>query len=206
MKLKLAKKLIIVTCFLAIIVAGGTQALGFPSSNTECGDCHTNTGVLTLISNATGTVDATVGVPFSLTFNGANGVSDMKIVSDWADNDQFLFSIMQVEDDSTGDSDTDPGEISAVVEITPVAAGTFTIKVWVAAAGQLSASTEVSVEVQENTDTTFTTPTTPTTSTNTVDPEQERIELWRFLMYTLNPIVAVMLLIFGVVMCKRTQR
>ncbi|MFW9918988.1 MAG: hypothetical protein ACFFED_05265 [Candidatus Thorarchaeota archaeon] len=205
MKPKLAKKLLLVTCFLAIIVAGGTQALGFPTSNTECGDCHTNQSVLTLSSNATGTVDATVGVPFTLIFDGGNGVADLKIVSAWADNDQFLFSLTQVEDDGTGDDDSNPGEISAEISITPLAAGTFTIKVWVAAGEQLSASVEVSITVEENTDTTFTPPTS-TTTTTTVDPEQERVELWTFLMYTLNPIVAVMLVIFGVVMCKRTQR
>lgn len=201
MKPKLVKKLLLVTCFLAIIVAGGTQALGFPTSNTECGDCHTNQSVLTLSSNATGTVDATVGVPFTLVFDAENGAEHLKIVSAWENNDQFIFSITEVEDDGTGDSNSNEGEITTEITVTPIADGTFTIKVWVAAGGELSANTEVTVDVAENT--TFT---PPTTTTPTVDPEQARVELWTFLMYTLNPIVAILLLIFGVVMCKRTER
>ncbi len=201
MKPKLVKKLLLVTCFMAIIVAGGTQALGFPTSNTECGDCHTNQSVLTLSSNATGTVDATVGVPFTLVFDAENGAEHLKIVSAWENNDQFIFSITEVEDDGTGDSNSNEGEITTEITVTPIADGTFTIKVWVAAGGELSANTEVTVDVAENT--TFT---PPTTTTPTVDPEQARVELWTFLMYTLNPIVAILLLIFGVVMCKRTER
>jgi len=201
LKPKLVKKLLLVTCFLAIIVAGGTQALGFPTSNTECGDCHTNQSVLTLSSNATGTVDATVGVPFTLVFDAENGAEHLKIVSAWENNDQFIFSITEVEDDGTGDSNSNEGEITTEITVTPIADGTFTIKVWVAAGGELSANTEVTVDVAENT--TFT---PPTTTTPTVDPEQARVELWTFLMYTLNPIVAILLLIFGVVMCKRTER
>ncbi len=206
MKANVAKKLFIVTCFLAILVAGGTQALGFPTSNSECNSCHTNEGVLTLTTNATGTVDATQGVPFTLVFDGSNGVEHLKIVSDWADNAQFTFSIMDVADDGSGDADAVEGEMSVSVTVTPLTAGDYTIRVYVAAGGALSARADVTVSVQENTDTTFTTPTTPTTSTDTTDPEEARIELWTFLMYTLNPIVAVMLVIFGIVMLKRTQR
>jgi len=161
---------------------------------------------LTLTTNATGTVDATQGVPFTLVFDGSNGVEHLKIVSDWADNAQFTFSIMDVADDGSGDADAVEGEMSVSVTVTPLTAGDYTIRVYVAAGGALSARADVTVSVQENTDTTFTTPTTPTTSTDTTDPEEARIELWTFLMYTLNPIVAVMLVIFGIVMLKRTQR
>ncbi len=45
-----------------ILAAGASMTLAFPSSSSECGNsgCH-DTSSLTLTSNATGTVNATVG-------------------------------------------------------------------------------------------------------------------------------------------------
>ncbi|MFW9907593.1 MAG: hypothetical protein ACFFEF_03385, partial [Candidatus Thorarchaeota archaeon] len=60
MKLKLAKRVLLVTGFLALFVASASMALAYPAQNAQCADCHTNTSVLTLASNATGTVDAMV--------------------------------------------------------------------------------------------------------------------------------------------------
>ena len=203
MKMKLAKRLFLVTCFLALFVASASFALAFPSNDNACDSCHTTTDVLTLTSNATGTVDATVGVPFALDLDASNGVGYLKIVSAWSNNDQFSFAVLEVEDDSSDDTDSAAGEIALVLEITPLATGTHTIEIWVAAASQLSANLLVTVEVVENTDTTITTTTTTTTTPTviTTDP----VETWTTLMYLFNASAAVMLIIFAVVMMKRTK-
>ncbi len=202
LKMKLAKRLFLVTCFLALFVASASFALAFPSNDNACDTCHTTTDVLTLTSNATGTVDATVGVPFDLDLDASNGVGYLKIVSAWSNNDQFSFSVSEVEDDSSDDTDSAAGEIALVLTITPLAAGTHTIEIWVAAASQLSANLLVTVEVAENTDTTITTPTTTTTPT---EPTTDPVETWTTLMYLFNAIAAVMLIVFAVIMIKRTK-
>ncbi len=201
MKMKLAKRLFLVTCFLALFVASASFALAFPSNDNACDSCHTTTDVLTLTSNATGTVDATVGVPFALDLDASNGVGYLKIVSAWSNNDQFSFAVLEVEDDSSDDTDSAAGEIALVLEITPLAVGTHTIEIWVASASQLSANLLVTVEVVENTDTTTTTTTTTTPTEPTTDP----VETWTTLMYLFNAIAAVMLIIFAVIMIKRTK-
>ncbi|MDF1538920.1 MAG: hypothetical protein P1Q69_08455 [Candidatus Thorarchaeota archaeon] len=202
MKAILSKKILLVTCFLTLVVAGASSALAFPSNNTNCDGCHITTDVLTLTSNATGTVDATVGVPFVLSLNAADGVELLKIVSALENNDQFTFSLSEVEDNGDDDASTDAGVVNVDVTVTPLAAGTFTIRIWVAAPSQLSKSLDISVDVSENTDTTFTPTPTPTTPTETTtDP----IETWRTMMYLLNPIVAVMLIVFAFVIFKRSK-
>lgn len=202
MKTKIAKRVLLVTCFLALFVAGASSALAFPSNNNNCDGCHTNTDVLTLTSNATGTVDAIVGVPFVLTLDGADGVELLKIVSGLENNDQFTFSVEAVEDNSANDGDTATGVISVDVTITPLAAGTYTIRFWVASSSQLSKSLDVSVDVVENTDTTFTPTPTPTT---TPEPTTNPVETWTTLMYLFNAVTAVLLVVFAIVMLKRTN-
>lgn len=204
MKTKALKKVLIVTCFLALIAAGATTALGFPTSDTECGNsgCHDTQDVLTISSNATGTVEATLGVPFILVVDASNGANTIKIVSDWANNDQFTFSSTQVEDDDTDDIDTDSGQISAEVSITPNAVGSHTIRIWVAAGGDLARSLDVTVDVEENTDTTFTPTPTPTTPT---EPTTDPVETWTTLMYLFNAITAVVLVVLAIIMLKRTK-
>jgi len=205
MKLKLVKRVLLVTSFLALFVASASMALAFPSQTNECDQCHTNTSVLTLTSNATGTVDATAGVPFVLQLDASNGADIIKIVSDWENNDQFLFSVMQIDDGSGDDGDAGTGEITVDLTVTPLSQGTYTILVFTAAASQLSARLEVTVNVAENTDTTLTTTTTPTTGTSPTEPTTDPVETWTMLMYLFNGIAVVVLVVFAIIMLKRTN-
>jgi hypothetical protein len=204
MKLKVVKRVLLVTCFLALFVASASMALAFPSNNNQCDGCHTNTSVLTLTSNATGTVDSTVGIPFVLEVDASNGAEMIKLVSEWENNDQFTFSVMEIEDESGDDTDAAVGEILVEITITPLAAGTFTIQLWTAAATQLSAELLVTVNVAENTDTTI--PTTPTTPTTPTAPTTDPVETWTTMMYLFNAVTAVVLVVLAIVMLKRTSR
>lgn len=208
MKKKLVKTLLIVTCLLTVFVAGGTYALAHPSYDQECDVCHTDTSVLTLTSNATGTVSAMVGVPFTLVLTAGNGAEAMKIVSTWANNDQFTFSETLVEDGQSGDTNAASGEITADVTVTPVAAGSYTIRVWTATGpGLLSKSLDVAVDVAQNTATTLPTTTTTTTTTPTTSTGPTNvIEQWQFDLVSFNIIAAVVLLVLGAVICKRAGR
>lgn len=211
MKKRLVKILLIVTCLLTIFVAGGTYALAHPSYDQECDLCHTNTSVLTLTSNATGTVSAMVGVPFTLELTAGNGAEAMKIVSTWANNNQFTFNSADtylVEDGQSGDTNSASGEITADVTVTPVAAGTFTIRVWTAAAGQLSKSVDVAVDVAQNTATTLPTTTTTTGSTTTTTSTEptNAIGQWTYDLISFNVIAFAVLLVLGAVICKRAGR
>ncbi|MHA1907643.1 MAG: hypothetical protein ACW98Y_10150 [Candidatus Thorarchaeota archaeon] len=203
MKLKVVKRVLLVTGFLALFVASASMALAFPSNNNPCDQCHTTTDILTIVSNATGTVDATAGVPFVLEVDASNGAELIKIVSDWSNNDQFTFSVMEIEDESGDDTDAAIGEITVELTVSTTAVGTHTIEIWTAAATQLSAQLTVTVDVTENTDTTLpTTTTTPTTPTETTtDP----VETFTTMMYLFNAVTAVLLIVFAIVMLKRTN-
>ena len=76
-----------------LLAAGAFSVTAFPTQTYPCGDCHSTTGVLILTSNATGTVDATVGVPFTLMlsqtgYSGGDGKVAIAIKYGWADNVQ----------------------------------------------------------------------------------------------------------------------
>ena len=194
MKLKVVKRAILVTSFLALFIASASMALAFPSNNNPCDQCHDTTDVLTLTSNATGTVDATQDVSFVLQVDASNGAEMIKIVSDWSDNDQFLFSVMEIDDEDANDTDSAIGEITAEIAITPLSGGTYTIEIWTAAAGELSATVQVTVDVSGDT------PTTPT------GPTTDPVETWTTLMYLFNAVTAVLMVVFAIIMIKRTKR
>lgn len=204
MKAKLAKRVLLVTCFLALLIAGASTALAFPSNDSNCDTCHTTTDVLTLTSNATGTVDASYGVPFVLSLDGADGVDILKIVSGLENNVNFTFSVSEIDDNSDDDTNTDAGAISVDVTVTPLSVGTFTIRIWAAASSQLSKSLDITVDVAENTDTTFTPPTT-TTPTSPTETTTDPVETWQTLMWLFNAIAAVMLVVFAFVIIKRSK-
>ncbi len=153
-----ARLLIILTLISTIFIAA-PFAVSFPSQTLECSDCHTSSGALDLLSNATGTVQAVSGVPFILYFDAA-GSGALSIQSGWANNSQFSFSTQLVEDNSGDDLNTNADEIEASITITPLSEGTFTIRIWSAAAGALAISLDVSINVSQNTGTVPTT--TPT--------------------------------------------
>ncbi len=193
MKLKVVKRAILVTSFLTLLVASASMALAFPSNNNPCSQCHDTTDVLTLTSNATGTVDATQDVSFVLQVDASNGAEMIKIVSDWSNNDQFSFSVMEIDDEDANDTDSAIGEITVEITITPLSGGTHTIEIWTAAAGELSATVQISVDVAGDTPTT---PTAPTT-----DPT----ETWTTMMYLFNAVTVVVLIVFAIIMLKRTK-
>ncbi|MFW9919493.1 MAG: hypothetical protein ACFFED_07825 [Candidatus Thorarchaeota archaeon] len=147
-------KQVIVT-FLSIsllIVFASQYVISYPGQTTECDACHNTQGVLTLTSNATGTVEVELGGSFSLLLDstGYTGGDNNYIISlqaGWEDNNQFTFTPTEVEDGGTGDLDSSTNEIQALFPFTANNAGSFTIRFWVAAAGDLATSLDVSVSV-----------------------------------------------------------
>ena len=127
---------------LMFIIAGASMTGAFHTSTSECGPgCHT-TATITVTSNATGTVNATVYKPFILNidavgYTGGDFQFYIRIESEagWADNDQFSFTDTLVQDDGPGDSNTDDNAISISVEFTPISSGTHTLRIWAAGAG-----------------------------------------------------------------------
>ncbi|MFW9964355.1 MAG: hypothetical protein ACFFCX_12365 [Candidatus Sifarchaeia archaeon] len=150
--------IIISFCFLIIILTGAYAALGKPNQTTECVSCHTRT-LMTISSNATGTVNAKVGTPFSLVINAASldtgaspGDMSVKVISSWADNNQFSFTDPTlVMDNGVGDSNANDVQITTTITFTPLAVGSWTLRIWTAASkgdsGRISESLDVSVSV-----------------------------------------------------------
>ena len=146
---------VIAFCLIIIVIAGAYSAEGKPDLTGECGSsgCH-DTHTMTISSNATGTVNAKVGIAFSLVVNAASLDSGAKsgdmavtVLSGWADNSQFLFTDQSIIDDETGDSNANIAEMTVTFTFTPQAIGTWTIRIWTAAKGDLAQSHDVSVSV-----------------------------------------------------------
>ena len=151
---KQAKSFILISfvAVLLIFVAGASMTFGFPSSTSECGNsgCH-DTLSLTVTSNATGTVSATVGTPFLLNID-ASGYTEgdlsfyVAIESAWANNDQFTFAATSVQDNSGADLNSNADEISISVEFTPISAGTHTLRIWAGGKNDVAGSLDVTVD------------------------------------------------------------
>ncbi len=143
--------ILVVSVSLLILAAGASMTIAFPSSTTECGTsgCH-NTYSLTVTSNATGAVNATVGKPFILNidaigYTGGDQAFFVNIESSWADNDQFSFTTTSIQDNGTGDLNVNLNEISISVEFTPTSAGTHTLRIWAAGSNDVAGSLDVVV-------------------------------------------------------------
>lgn len=163
---------------LGLIVLFGASAFSVnasPGQTSPCGNCHNNTGVLVLTSNATGTVDATVGVPFVLVLNqtgysGGDSQVAIAMQSEWSDNAQFTFTEFSVVDGDAPDLNPTSDQVTVSITFTPSAAGSWTLRVWTAGKqGMVGTSLDVSVSVSDpiTTTTTTTTTTTDTSSTTT---------------------------------------
>jgi hypothetical protein len=192
-------KLLVVMGFMALLVVGANSALAFPSQSAGCGidqACHATAGTITVSTNATGTVNAVAWVNFTLTIDSGNGADQVAIRSGWEDNSNFLFSLEDIEDDSSNDQNAAIGEISTSITITPTTVGTFTIRIWSVSATLLGTSQDIVVDVAENTDTTPP-PTTPTP----MDP----IEVWTMLMYLFPAVATVILVVLGVIVFRRAS-
>lgn len=157
--MKTSKKLTIslVISFFVIIAAGAYTVLGQPSQSQECAPCHTRT-LMTISSNATGTVNAKVGNQFSLVINAASldtgpkaGSMTVKVISTWADNNQFSFTDQTINDNEAGDANANDVQITTTFTFAPLAVGSWTLRIWTAASkgdsGRISESLDVSVSV-----------------------------------------------------------
>ena len=161
-----------VTLGLIVIFAAGTFSVAAnPTQSQPCGNCHTTTGVLVLTSNTTGTVDATVGVPFGLTvyqtsYPGGDELVAIAMKTGWSDNNQFSFTEFGVTDGTTYDLNPAFDQVTVSFTLTPLAAGSWTIRLWTAGKqNMVGTSLDISVSVSEP----ITTTTTPTTMTTTTD-------------------------------------
>jgi hypothetical protein len=193
-------KLLVVMGFMALLVIGANSALAFPSQTAGCDidtTCHTTTGTITVSTNATGTVNAVAWVNFTLNIDSGNGADHVAIRSGWEDNSNFIFSLEDIEDESSEDQNAAIGEISTSITITPTAVGTFTIRIWSVSETLLGTSQDIVVDVAENTDLTSTPPTTPTP----MDP----IEVWTMLMYLFPAVTTVILVVLGVITFRRAS-
>ncbi|MFX1483656.1 MAG: hypothetical protein ACFFCP_10745 [Promethearchaeota archaeon] len=150
--------LTIALCASIILIAGAYSAIGFPSRTQECSQCHTLTALMTISSNATGTVNAEVGTRFWLVINAASldtnpvtGSMAVKVYSGWADNSQFSFVDQAIIDNQAGDSNPNGVQITTTFNFTPLAAGSWTLRIWTAAAkgdsGTISQKLDVPVLV-----------------------------------------------------------
>lgn len=124
----------------------------YPSYDSECGNsgCH-DTLSLIVTSNATGTVNATIGKPFTLeidasSYTGGDQAFYVNIEPGWADNDQFSFTTTSIQDNGAGDLNSNLNEISISVDFTPTSPGTHTLRIWAGGKNDVAGSLDVTVD------------------------------------------------------------
>ena len=173
------------------------MVIASPGSSTECAgsECHDDLSVIELTSNVTGTVEAIQGINFTIRYTADTSSGMLKVVDDWADNDQFLLYNNEIGDDESGDFDAAAGAIIADITFTPLTVGTFTIRAWVAGTGGVAETIDITVNVAEDTD--FTPP--PTTE------EFDPIATWEFMMMTVPIAAGVVLIILAFIMLRKTK-
>jgi hypothetical protein len=135
-------------------------------------------------------VDAETGVSFLLQIDAGNGAEYVAIKEGWADNDYFTVSEPLVQDDSTNDTNAAVGEISVEITITPLTNGTYTLRVWTAAAGDLAESFDVTVTVIGETGT-------------TPPPPVDLYGIWSTMMIWVPIASGVVLLVLGYLAFRR---
>ncbi|MFX1580425.1 MAG: hypothetical protein ACFFBJ_12300, partial [Promethearchaeota archaeon] len=133
-------------------------------------------------------------IRFTLQIDAGNGAEYIAVKSGWADNDVFTISETLVEDDSPEDTNAAVGEISVDITFTPLTNGTYTIRIWTAAAGELGESYDVTVTVTGGTGTV---PTTP--------PPVDLEGIWEMMLIAVPTATGVILLILGYLALKRKQ-
>jgi len=134
------------------ILAGASMTRAYETYTTECGPACHSSATITVTSNATGTVNATVNKPFILNIDAVGYTGNdfrfyIRIESDsgWADNDKFSFTEILVQDDGTNDTNANDNEISISVEFTPIEAGTHILRIWAAGSNAEGGSLDVTV-------------------------------------------------------------
>ncbi|MGY5873441.1 MAG: hypothetical protein RTV72_14415 [Candidatus Thorarchaeota archaeon] len=155
--MKKSSKLFIVSsiAFLVIFLTASSMVIAFPGETGECGpSCHSTLNI-TVTSNATGTVDAYQGEPFTLTID-ASGYTEgdtefyVAIEPSWANNNQFSFTTTSIQDNSGSDLNANLNEISISVAFTPLSIGTYTIRIWAGGNNDVAGSLDVTVSVTSN--------------------------------------------------------
>ena len=193
MKRNHATKLIVALSFLVLLIAAAGSVMAHPDYTAECGDCHTNTGTLTLTTNST--VNAETGDPFSLQIQAGNGAEYIAIKSGWGDNDYFRISDTLIQDNSVNDTNAAVGEITVDVTFTPLLNGSRTIRIWTAATGLLGDSFDVAVTVTGEPSGTVTTP----------NPPVDLVGIWTMMLYTVPAATALILVVFGYLALRRKK-
>ncbi|MDF1540153.1 MAG: hypothetical protein P1Q69_14755 [Candidatus Thorarchaeota archaeon] len=152
--MKIKSKVTILIVFTLVLAGfyGANNAIASLGQTAECGGCHNTSGVLILTSNASGTVDAIVGVSFMLVvdasgYTGGDNEFAISLQANWADNNEFDFTAEEIVDGSLSDKNAATNEIQAEYTFTPLTEGTQTIRIWTAAAGDLATSLDVTVSV-----------------------------------------------------------
>jgi len=175
---------------LVLLVAATGSVIAYPTYTNECGGvgCHDTHSTLTITTNST--VDAETGVSFTLQINAGNGADYIAIKGGWADNDYFTISEPLVQDDSTNDTNATDGEISVDITITPLTNGTFTLRIWTAAGGDLAESFDVTVTVTGE-------------SGTTPPPPVDLYGIWSMMMIWVPITSGVILLILGYLAFRR---
>ncbi|KXH73575.1 MAG: hypothetical protein AM326_10545 [Candidatus Thorarchaeota archaeon SMTZ-45] len=183
-------KLLVVMSFLTLVIAAASSVVAFPDNTGECGNsgCHDTLTTLTLTTNST--LDAETGVPFVLQVDAGNGAEYIAVKGGWADNDYFTISEPLVQDDSTNDTNANDGEISVDITFIPISNGTYTIRIWAAAGGDLARSFDVTVTVTGE-------------SGTTPPPPADLIGIWGSMMVLVPLATGVILLIFGYFALRR---
>lgn len=143
---------VLAIALLLCITTGGMIVAGYEDVTIPCEGCHDVTDVLTLTSNATGTVDVVLGKEFILIVDAAGYTRGdrgftVAIYKSWADNDEFDFIEGFVSDGSTEDLNQQMRAIRASFAFTALSVGDYTIRIWAAGKPDLSTSLDVYVSV-----------------------------------------------------------
>ncbi|TFG26555.1 hypothetical protein EU528_14185, partial [Candidatus Thorarchaeota archaeon] len=139
MRQALRSKLIILGILTLIVFIGVISTFAEPDFTTECGDCHEQhpiSAALTRSSNATGTVNVTVGSSFTLRIEAEKGVGGtnfwLSVQAGWADNDNFTFTPDSIRDGSVGDLTIANFIVTHDFTFTAIVSGNQTIRAWCA--------------------------------------------------------------------------
>lgn len=155
--MKKSSKLFIISSLAIVVIflTASSMVIAFPSETGECGPvCHSTLNI-TVTSNATGTVDAFLGEPFTLIIDAVGyteGDTSFYVVIEpsWANNNQFNFTTTSIQDNSGSDLNANLNEISISVDFTPTSMGTYTIRIWAAGNNDVAGSLDVSISVTSN--------------------------------------------------------
>lgn len=136
MNLTLKRNLVFVSVLALFLFLALNVSYAEPTEAAECGStgCHSITGSYTMTSNSTG--NATLGVPFTLMINASKPTGGpgfwLALKTGWADNDQFNFTPLAIQDNSAEDLNGTWLIISHAFTFIPENPGNWTIRAWCA--------------------------------------------------------------------------